>query len=106
MAKYLIQASYTAEGVQGLLKEGAQARRRAIQQTVKGIGGKVEVMYWAFGDVDAFLIVDLPDAVTAASLSLSVASSGAVQISTTPLLTAEEVDEARKKKVAYRPPGE
>jgi uncharacterized protein with GYD domain len=104
MPKYLIQASYTAEGARGLLKEGAAARRKAVQQAVKSAGGKVESIYWAFGDVDTFLIIDMPDAVSAAGLALTVASSGAVQLSTTPLLSAEEIDEARKKKVDYRPP--
>jgi len=105
MPKFLIQASYSAEGARGLIEEGASARRKVIQQAVKSVGGKIESVYWAFGDVDTYLIVDFPDAVTAAGFSLSIASTGAVQLSTTLLLSAEDVDKARQKKVNYRPPG-
>ena len=105
MAKYLIQASYTAPGAKGLIKEGASGRKKAIERAVKSVGGKIEAIYWAFGEHDTFLIMDLPDNTAAAALSLAVASSGAVRISTTPLMTVQEVDAACKKAVKYRPPG-
>ncbi len=49
-------------------------------------------------------IVELPDNVTAAAMSLVVSAGGAVAYKTTPLLTPEEIDEATKKTVAYQPP--
>jgi uncharacterized protein with GYD domain len=105
MAKFLIKASYTSDGVKGLLKEGGTGRRAAIDQLVGGLGGKVEAFYYALGDDDAFVIVDLPDNTAAAAISLAVNAIGAVQIKTVPLLAAEDVDEAAKKSVDYRPPG-
>jgi uncharacterized protein with GYD domain len=105
MPKYLIQASYKAEGVKGLLAEGASGRRKAVERAVKSIGGKVEAMYWCFGEHDTILIMDLPDNTAATALSLAVGSSGAVRITTTPLITAQEVDAACKQAVKYRPPG-
>jgi uncharacterized protein with GYD domain len=105
MAKYLIQATYTAQGAKGLLKEGATGRKKAIEKAVKSIGGKVDAMYWGLGQHDAFLIVDLADNSTAAALSLAVGSSGAVRTDTTALMTVEEVDAACKQAVKYRPPG-
>ena len=54
MPKYLIQASYTAEGVQGLLKDGGSKRRAAAEQAIKGLGGRLEAFYFAFGDTDVF----------------------------------------------------
>src|SRR2546426_2495124 len=102
MPKYLIKASYTVEGTKGLLKEGGSGRRAMVQEMVGRIGGKLEAFYFAFGDADAYVIADLPDAATAVALSLAVNASGAVGLSTIPLLTPEEVDAAAKKSVGYR----
>lgn len=106
MAKYLIKASYTAEGTKGLIKGGGgTARRAAVQQLMQGLNGKLEAFYYAFGDADAYVIVDAPDNVTAAAVSLAVNASGAVTTQTVVLLTPEEIDQAAKKTVAYRAPG-
>jgi uncharacterized protein with GYD domain len=72
---------------------------------VEAMGGKLEAFYYAFGDSDAFVIVDAPDNATTAAISLAVNSSGAVALKTTPLLTPEEIDQAAQKTVSYRPPG-
>src|SRR5436309_14371179 len=105
MAKFMIKASYTTEGTKGLLKEGGSSRRSMVDKMIKGLGGSVEAFYYAFGEADVFVICDLPDSTTAAALSLVINASGAVNISTIPLLTAEEIDYACKKSVNYRPPG-
>lgn len=105
MPKYLMEASYTADGVKGLAKEGGSSRRKTIEELVTGLHGKLEAFYYAFGGSDVLLIVDLPDAVTAAAISLAVNQSGAVQLRSTVLMTVEEMDQAAKKSVAYRPPG-
>jgi uncharacterized protein with GYD domain len=103
--KYLIAASYTAEGAKGLMHDGGTKRREAAEQALKAAGGKVEAFYFAFGDTDAFVIVDAPDHATVAAASLTISSSGAVRTKTTVLLTPEEVDQATKKSVKYRAPG-
>lgn len=105
MAKYLIKASYTVEGTKGLLKEGGSSRRAAVAQMIQGMGGKLEAFYYAFGAPDVFAIMDVPDATAAAAISLVINSKGAAQVSTTPLITPEEIDAACKKSVAYRAPG-
>lgn len=105
MPKYLYQASYTAEGTKGLLKEGGSKRRAAVEEVTKALGGKLEAFYYAFGDSDVFVIVDAPDAASAAAVSLAVNASGAVRLKTTVLLTPEEMDHAAKKNVTYRAPG-
>lgn len=105
MSKMLVKASYTAEGARGLLKEGGSGRRAAVQKLIEGLGGKVEAFYFAYGETDAYVIVDVPDATSGLSLSLAVNASGAVRLSTIPLITPEEVDAAVKKSVAYRAPG-
>jgi uncharacterized protein with GYD domain len=105
MAKYLVKASYTSDGTKGLLKEGGSSRRAAIQKILGGMGGKLEGFYYAFGEADVYAIFDVPDATTAAALSLAINASGAVALSTIPLLTPEEIDAACKKTVGYRAPG-
>ena len=105
MPKFLLKASYNTDGTKGLLKDGGTSRKALVQKLIKGLGGKVEAFYYAFGETDVFVIVDLPDNVTAAAYGLVVNAVGAVRISTTPLLTPEEVDEACKKTVPYTPPG-
>jgi len=105
MPKYLYQASYTPEGTKGLLKDGASKRRAAVEEVAKALGGKVEAFYYAFGEPDVFVIVDVPDHASAAAVSLAVNASGAVRLKTTVLMTPEEMDAATKKSVSYRPPG-
>jgi uncharacterized protein with GYD domain len=105
MAKYLFEAKYTAEGAKGVARDGGTGRRAAIEKAVAGIGGRLETFYFAFGSTDVYVIVDLPDNVSAAALGLAVGQSGLASTKTTVLLTVEEVDAATKKSVAYRPPG-
>ncbi len=105
MPKYLVTAAYTPEGAQGLIEEGATSRREALGAAVASVGGSVEAFYFAFGESDLYLIIDVPDQVSAAALGLAIGSVGALTWSTTVLLTAEEIDEAVGKTVNYRPPG-
>lgn len=105
MAKFLTRATYTADGVKGLMKEGASGRKAAVEKAISALGGKVEAFYFALGDTDVFVVVDAPDTTAAVALSMAVNASGAVRTSMTPLLTVEEMDAACKKSVGYRAPG-
>lgn len=105
MPKYLVQASYIGDGVQGLRKEGGSARKAAVEKACKSVGGALEVYYYAFGDTDVVAIIDLPDNSTAAGFALLVAASGKVNIKTTVLLSSEEIDAAVKVGGDYSPPG-
>jgi uncharacterized protein with GYD domain len=105
MAKHLIEASYTTEGVRGLIKDGGTKRKEAVQAAVKKAGGKVEAFYFGFGGTDVYVLVDGLDNETAASIALTVAASGAVTTKTTVLLTPAEIDKACKTSVKYRAPG-
>jgi uncharacterized protein with GYD domain len=68
-------------------------------------GGKLEAFYWAFGETDTYIIVDVADNVAAAAASLASSASGAARVKTVVLLTAEEIDAAAKRQVSFRPPG-
>jgi uncharacterized protein with GYD domain len=105
MPKFLIEANYLSEGINGLLKEGGTRRRAAVDDLFKSLGGTVEAFYFAFGDEDVFIIGDLPDNATAAALAIRVNAAGVTACKTTVLLTPQEVDEAVKKTGTYRPPG-
>jgi uncharacterized protein with GYD domain len=105
MAKYLIQGSYTAEGLRGLMKDKATGRVQAVRKLVEGVEGKLEAIYFAMGENDVVMIVEVPDLVTAAALSFTVSASGLVRTKSTALLTVEETDRALSKKIDYRAPG-
>lgn len=105
MPKYLFQASYTQEGLQGLMSEGGTKRQKMVETLVDAIGGSLEAFYYAFGDSDLYAVVDLPDDVSATAASLAIGASGAASIKTTVLVTPETVDEAVNRSVGYRPPG-
>ena len=105
MVKFLITGSYTADGAKALAKEGGSQRKAAVVNMLGGLGGKLEAFYFAFGDNDVYLIVDVPDTTSGAALTLAVNASGMVKISSVMLMTPEEVDAACKKTVSYRAPG-
>jgi uncharacterized protein with GYD domain len=105
MPKFMIQATYNAEGARGLQKEGGTGRRAAVQKVIESIGGKVESFYFAYGDHDAYVVCDVPDATSGLAVSLAVNASGSVRASTVPLITPEEMDAVSKKSVSYRAPG-
>jgi uncharacterized protein with GYD domain len=105
MAKFFISVTYSAEGAKGLRKDGGTKRRHVVKKAIESLGGTLESFYYCLGDFDAILIVELPDSVAAAAMSLAVTSTGAVHLSTYPLLTPEEIDKATAKKTAYKAPG-
>lgn len=105
MAKYLFHGSYTSEGLKGLMKEGGSKRVEAAQQALGSVGGTLEAFYFAFGEDDFYIIVDLPDNVSTTAVSFVGNMSGTFRIRTVVLLTPEEVDEAVAKSVDFRPPG-
>ena len=105
MPKYLLQANYVGDGVKGLIKEGGSGRRAAVEQLAASMDGTVESMYYAFGDTDVYLIVDMPDNASMTAVALIANATGAVTVKTTVLMTPEEVDEAVKKTPDYRAPG-
>ena len=105
MSKFLVEATYTAEGHKGLARDKASGRKTAIAQAIKKLGGKLDAIYYCLGENDVILIVDMPDHVSAAALGSTACASGMVRTRTTVLLTVDEADEALSKPVAYRAPG-
>ena len=105
MPKYLLQVNYTLDGVKGVLAKGGSVRKAAAQAAAKSAGGKVESFHFALGTRDVYVIADLPDNTAAAALALTVSAGGGATVSTTALLTPDEIDTAAGAGVKYRPPG-
>ena len=105
MPKFLFEAMYTQDGVKGVQSAGGSSRRDAVAHLAESVGGKLESFHFAFGERDAYVVVDLPDNESAAAVALAVNGSGAVNVKTVVLLTPEEVDAAARRSVDYRPPG-
>jgi uncharacterized protein with GYD domain len=105
MPKFLFVASYSAEGVKGLLREGGSEREKMIGDIAKNLDGKLECFYYAFGSDDVYSIVDLPDNTTAAAMAMHISAGGMVKTRVTVLLTPEEIDQSARTKMYFRPPG-
>ena len=105
MPRYLICANYTSEGMAGVRAMGAKSRVDAVSTMLEAMGGRLESFHFAFGDTDVFAIAEAPDDEAAAAVAFTINSSGAVSVRTTKLLTVEQVDEALRRTVDYKPPG-
>ncbi len=105
MPKFLFVATYSAEGMKGLLREGGSERRKMIADIASNLGGQLEAFYYAFGSDDVYSIVDLPDNKTAAAMAMHISAGGMVKTRVTVLLTPEEIDESARTKMYFRPPG-
>ena len=103
--KYLVIVNYNAEGMKGVLAKGGSARREVATKLATDVGGTLESFYFAFGTDDAYVVLDLPDNVSAAAIGMAVGAGGGASARTVVLLTPEEIDEAATKKPQYTPPG-
>ena len=87
------------------MREGFAGRHAFLRELLTTYGLQVEALCWAYGESEVLLIVDAPDAAIAIGTALSINVSGVAELSTTPLLTAEEMDEALLGMPSYRIPG-
>ena len=105
MAKFLFEVAYTRDGAQGIRAAGGSKRRDAVARLAESAGGRIECFYFAFGEQDAFAVLDLPDNESATAVALTVNASGAATLRTVVLLTPDQVDAAAERSVEYTPPG-
>ena len=106
MPKYLFYGSYSTEGYREMMEEGGSSRIEAAKQALSSVGGSLEAFYFSFGEYDFYIIVDLPDDVITTAITLAGNTSGMFNIHGVSLLTPEELDEAVKLNVDFRPPGQ
>jgi uncharacterized protein with GYD domain len=106
MPYYLIQVAYTSKGFAALVKN-PQNRMDSIRPVFESLGGKLQGMWFAFGDYDIVIICQLPDNASVAAISMAISAGDAVKaVKTTTLMTMEEGIEAMKKATytVYQPP--
>jgi uncharacterized protein with GYD domain len=107
MPHYLFQGAYSSESWKTLIKKPVN-RIEAIRPTIRKLGGSIESAWFAFGDYDVVVIIEMPDNVSAAAFALAVGASGSLKsFKTTPLISPTESIAAMKKAASssYRPPG-
>ena len=56
MPKFMIKATYTAEGIKGLKKDMASGREKAVAAACEAMGGKLDALYYALGDDNVFVV--------------------------------------------------
>ncbi len=105
MPKFLLEVSYTLDGIKAVKSQGGSARVAAATELIESLGGKIEGFHFAFGATDVYVVADFPDHVSAASAALTVSAGGGATTRTVLLLTAAEIDAAAAKEATYRPPG-
>ena len=106
MPKYMYSGSYTKEGAAGLLREGGKARKEEAERIAEAMGGSMEAYYWSYGEMDFFMIVDVPQAM-AIKFYLHVGASGVFNGKLTPIITVEDMEEATSTELpSMRLPGE
>ena len=109
MAKFAVIGGYTAEAWSKMIDNPGD-RVAAVQKVAQAAGGKLEQFFWSFGDDDYLAIIDAPDDISAAAVSIAVGSSGSLRnLRTIKLITPEEgrkvLEKAKAAKTAYAPPG-
>jgi uncharacterized protein with GYD domain len=108
MPKYVALFKAKGETIASLMERPSD-RAAAVRKLVEAAGGKVETYYWMFGQYDGFALLDVPDSKTAASIVLSIASTGAFTIETHEAIAPAELGEilARAKDLRghYQAPG-
>jgi uncharacterized protein with GYD domain len=110
MAKYVILFTYTSEAWTRMIQNPGD-RTAAVRRLAESLGGSVECVYWMLGGYDGIVILDVPDSISVAALSITVGSTGAFKnLQTHELLTLEQLGQAlsRSKDAAqaYQPPGQ
>jgi uncharacterized protein with GYD domain len=106
MTMYLVKFSYTSE-TWARFVANPEDRREALAPLFEATGGKLHGLWYAFGDADGYVLAELPDASAALGTLVRVAASGAGSVSTTVLITVEEMLDALRSDTGsgYRPPG-
>ena len=97
MPYFLQQIAYSTEGWEALV-EKPQDRVEAVRPAIEKLGGKIESAWFAFGDYDVVLIIQMPTNVDAGAIAMAFAAGGACKaVKTTPLMSVAEAVEAMKK---------
>ena len=109
MPTYLALFSYTGNTWQRLLGSTGD-RTSAITAAVEAAGASLRSVHWMLGPYDGVLMLDAPDSVSAAAISVTAMSSGAFRaVETHELFSQRQLDgilsRAADANAAFAPPG-
>ena len=110
MAKYAVFFTYSSDAWARMINNPGD-RTAAVRQLADSLGGSLESAYWMFGAHDGIVIVDVPDSVRAAALSVAVGSTGSFKhLETHELFSQDQLGQmlshAKNAAQAYQPPGQ
>ncbi|MFG2056802.1 GYD domain-containing protein [Micromonospora sp. NPDC048930] len=105
MPTFLLKSTYTAEGLNGLIRDGGTKRAEVVRALVENAGGQLTSFHFAFAEEDTYVLCELPDHRAAAALAISIGGARGLRVQVTPLLSPAEVDEAAQMPTGYTPPG-
>ena len=89
MALYLMLTSLTEKGRQTL--NANPSRLREVNRDVEALGAKVLHQWASLGEYDFVNVVEAPDELTMARLSLELGARGSVKFQTLPLLQVDDL---------------
>ena len=107
MISYLIQFSLSPAGWSEVLENPAAYRGDMLRGIVERFGGRIRDMWLTSGDCDCLVVLDLPDTVSAAAISIGYSATGRFKnIRVATLLTLEEGQKAILKATGPAAAGE
>ncbi len=109
MTSYLVQFSYVSRSIKALVDKPDVDHAGQATQMVSSVGGKLLGYWYAFGEFDGVVLLEAPDASTAASVAIAIGGTGEVsRLQTTVLLSMDEARDATHKAAAatHLPPGD
>ena len=107
MPLYMSTFDYEPE-VWAELVNNPENRTETVSRMLEDAGCKLKGLWYAFGRSDGFALIEAPDQVTSASISIAISASGAFRkYETTVLMTQDELLKALEKAqdVEYVAPG-
>jgi uncharacterized protein with GYD domain len=107
MPLFLVRFSYTPEAWKRLI-ENPEDRRAPVAALVEAAGGKLHGFWYAFGEHDGYVVVEVPDNAAAAAVAITATAGGGIRSSAmTVLVTVEELLESlqRASELSLEPPG-
>jgi uncharacterized protein with GYD domain len=97
MARYLFSVTYTNESWATQVRLKGDVIER-VEPLITACNGRLEGLYYAFGEADVVALGDFPTPEDAAAFSIAVSAGGAVKtIRTTELMTVEQGMTALKR---------
>ena len=109
MPKFAMKFTYSSASWARMLTV-ADDRVSAVSELLQHLDGKLDEMYWEVEDTTAYVIGELPDAVSAAAAVTAATRTGAFKnVQVHQLLTQDQLREvvalAKSLEHVYRPPG-